>query len=262
MVGYRRPKNLRDLLVKADCTPPKNSRRENLRETQTKNTPLGGTTTARDTLRPMNKQSSILTYMNPTIESESLLNASTSACELSDRTHPVPIRSKSLTLIANPNLLRNRCIAKKKCNYCPMLNCTGTIKCHVTGKIFCTKKNITCRSSNLIYCITCKTCGKQYVGQTKRTILARFQGHCGKITTYLKHRKESPMLFRQQDKDAVGTHFSAADHNGTEDLIISVLAFITIPPQSQAALVYRLKVEKQWIHRMRCPAPTGLNILD
>jgi len=185
--------------------------------------------------------------MNPTIESESLLNASTSACELSERTHPVPIRSKSLTLIANPNLLRNRCIAKKKCNYCPMLNCTGTIKCHVTGKIFCTKKNITCRSSNLIYCITCKTCGKQYVGQTKRTILARFQGHCGKITTYLKHRKESPMLFRQQDKDAVGTHFSAADHNGTEDLIISVLAFITIPPQSQAALVYRLKVEKQWI---------------
>ena len=70
------------------------------------------------------------------------------------------------------------------------------------------------------------------------------------------------MFFRQQDKDAVGTLFTAADHNGTEDLIISVLDFKTIPPRSEAALVYRLKVEKQCIHRMRCPAPTGFNILD
>ena len=70
------------------------------------------------------------------------------------------------------------------------------------------------------------------------------------------------ILFRQQDKDAVGTHFSAEDHCGTQDLIISVLAYITLPPQSEAALVYRLKVEIEWIHRLRCPAPTGLNILD
>ena len=108
----------------------------------------------------------------------------------------------------------------------------------------------------------CKTCEKQYVGQTKRTILERFQGHCGKITAYQKRRKEEPILFRQLDKDAVGTHFSADNHHGTKDLIISVLAFITIPPQSEAALRYRLKVEKDWIHRMRCPAPQGLNILD
>ena len=70
------------------------------------------------------------------------------------------------------------------------------------------------------------------------------------------------ILFRQQDKEAVGTHFSADDHNGTEDLIISVLAFITSHPESKNSLDHRLKVEKEWIHRMRCPAPTGLNIFD
>jgi len=123
-------------------------------------------------------------------------------------------------------------------------------------------KNITCRSSNLVYCITCKECGKQYVGQTKRTILARFQGHCGKIRKYQTNRLEEPILHRQQDKDAVGLHFSADNHNGTEDLIISVLAFIKSTPLSQAALRYRLKVEKEWIHKLRCPAPLGLNILD
>ena len=91
---------------------------------------------------------------------------------------------------------------------------------------------------------------------------SRFQGHCTKITTYQKRRKEAPNLFRQLDKNVVGTHFSADNHNGIEDLNISVLAYITITPQSEAALKYRLKVEKDWIHRMRCPAPRGLNILD
>ena len=80
--------------------------------------------------------------------------------------------------------------------------------------------------------------------------MERFQGHCGKISTYQKHRKEAPILFRQLDKDAVGTHFSADNHRGTKDLIISVLAFITLPPQSEASLKFRLKVEKDWIHKM------------
>ena len=160
------------------------------------------------------------------------------------------------------NQIRNKCIAKKQCNYCPLLNTSGTIQCHVTKRDFLSKKNITCRSSNLIYCISCKTCGKQYVGQTKRTILERFQGHFNKIKTCQTGRREDPILFRKLEKDAVGTHFSAPDHNGTKDLIISVLAFITSPPQSLRALDHRLKVEKEWIHRMRCPAPRGLNILD
>ena len=187
---------------------------------------------------------------------------STSAVNLMERHITLPQRSASLTTLAKPNLMRNKCLAIKQCTYCPLLNRSGSITCHVTGKKYCTKKNITCRSSNLVYLITCRTCDKQYVGQTKNSILTRFQGHCGKITTYRKHRTEEPSLFRQLDKDAVGTHFSANDHRGIEDLNISVLAFISITPQSEAALRFRLKVEKEWIHRMRCPAPLGLNIFD
>ena len=83
------------------------------------------------------------------------------------------------------------------------------------------------------------------MGQTKRTILERFQGHCGKITLYLTRQEEEPLLIRMLDKDALGTHFSAPDLNGIPDLIISVLAYITLPPKSQAALVYRLKTKKK-----------------
>ena len=263
MVGYRRPKNLRDILVKADCCLPK----KKVHNTQTENTArnqflLGNPITLNPTEKTKNKQSSMLAFVQKIQSQDTPLATSTSVGNLMERPRPAINRSRSLTTLSKPNLMRNKCISKKNCKYCPLLNRKGTITCHVTGKKFCTKKNITCRSSNLVYCITCKKCDKQYVGQTKRTILERFQGHCGKITVYQKHRKEEPTLFQQLDKDAVGTHFSAEDHSGIKDLIISVLAFITIPPQSEAALRYRLKVEKDWIHRMRCPAPQGLNILD
>ena len=51
----------------------------------------------------------------------------------------------------------------RNCRYCPNLNQTGEITSSVTGKSYRTMKNVSCRSSNLIYCITCKLCSKQYV---------------------------------------------------------------------------------------------------
>ena len=263
VVGYRRPKNLRHLLVKADCSLPKKKVQPIPSDNTARNLFLhGNETTTTTTDKPKNKQSSMFDFVKKLQTQTTPLAHSTSATNLMERHTTLPQRSASLTTLAKPNLMRNKCIATKQCTYCPLLNRSGSITCHVTGKKYCTKKNITCRSSNLVYLITCRTCDKQYVGQTKNSILTRFQGHCGKITTYRKHRTEEPNLFRQLDKDAVGTHFSANDHRGIEDLNISVLAFISITPQSEAALRFRLKVEKEWIHRMRCPAPLGLNIFD
>ena len=194
MVGYRRPKNLRDLLVKADCSLPKNSKPTKSRDNQDRNNFLQWTTITTSPTKPRTTQSSMLDYVNKTLNQRRLLDSSNSATNLTDGTTQLPKRSTSMTSVAKPNLLRNKCQARKACNYCPLLDRSGTITCHVTGKKFCTKINITCRSSNLVYCITCRKCDKQYVGQTKRTILERFQGHCGKISTYKKHRVEEPIL--------------------------------------------------------------------
>ena len=90
----------------------------------------------------------------------------------------------------------------------------------------------------------------------------RFQGHFTKIQKCLKLGREDPILLRQLEKEAVGNHFSADDHNDTRNLNISVLTYILAPPDSQRSLEHRLKVEKEWIHRLRCQAPRGLNILD
>ena len=171
-------------------------------------------------------------------------SASTTAI-LRDNTRN-PNQTLSLTsLTVSKNMTINKCKWPKNCRYCPRLNKKDT----VTRTTHESKTNITCNSSNLIYCMTCLKCRKQYVGQTLRPIKDRFRGHFGKIKN-------------KDDRDAIGSHFSLPDHNGINDLEIYVLAFITPPPHSQTAKQMRDQVEKKWIHTLRCTGPYGLNIFD
>ena len=132
------------------------------------------------------------------------------------------------------------------------MNTSGKIICKATLVEYECKTNITCNSSNLIYCLTCTKCKLQYVGQTKGTIQKRFQGHFYNI------KKADP---KGKPLDPKGLHFLKPNH-AVNDVEIGILAFITITPLSKESLKLRLKVEKKWILLMRCPAPTGLNIFD
>ena len=137
----------------------------------------------------------------------------------------------------------------RKCQLCPHLNKSESFICHTTNEIFPCKYNITCKSTNLIYLISCNTCHKQYVGQTKNSLAQRFYSHFYNI----RHKKQN---------DAVGLHFSRPDHKCTRDITINVLDFIHLSPHTDRALSLRLQIEKSWIHKLRCPAPRGLNIFD
>ena len=138
---------------------------------------------------------------------------------------------------------------RNRCRYCPNLNKTGQIRCNATGQVFNCMKNISCRSSNLIYAITCTRCNKQYVGQTLLRVKDRFSKHYYDVEKGDKTK-------------AVGLHFSQTGHNGYKNIEISVLEFIRKPPRSPEAAIIRDRVEKRWIHLLRCPAPQGLNIFD
>ena len=61
----------------------------------------------------------------------------------------------------------NEC-PKTTCIYCDSMDKTGHIYSYMTKQSYESKFNICCQSSNLVYCLQCNTCGKQYVGQTKR----------------------------------------------------------------------------------------------
>ena len=227
LVAYKRPPNLANFLVRADCRSKLDSHSDP--QPQFVNP-----------VKQATKQTSIKDFFS----TNKPIAATTSLTDLHSRTN-LPRLSVSLVNLRKP---RRKC-TNFKCNFCPYLNKSPTITCTATGEIFPSKYNITCKSSNLIYCITCKTCKKQYVGQTKNTIVQRFQGHFFNI----RHKKQT---------DAVGMHFSQPDHRGLKDLSIQILEFIRLPPQSEKALYLRLTIEKSWIHKLRCPAPRGLNIFD
>ena len=87
----------------------------------------------------------------------------------------------------------------------------------------------------------------QYVGQTKRRLMDRFQGHLYNV---------------KKGTEQIGRHFTKPPHEGTKDMTIHILSYITQPSNGIAAKKARNKIELAWIHRLCTQAPFGLNILD
>ena len=111
-----------------------------------------------------------------------------------------------------------------------MLDKSGKIKSTYTEKEYMAKKNITCSSNNLIYCITCKKYKMQYVSQTGESIKKRFEGHKGNIG------------WKNLAEDT-GRHFNLKNHSGFSDIRVSILDFISLHPKSKEGLNMRLQVE-------------------
>ena len=86
---------------------------------------------------------------------------------------------------------------KTACIYCDSMDKTGHIYSYTTKQSYESKFNICCQSSNLVYCLQCNTCGKQYVGQTKR----KFREHFNNI------RKD-------HQNDPIGRHFNTTGQSG------------------------------------------------
>ena len=230
MVGYRRPKNLRDLLVRAKI--------------------------------PFKPQDSVVTQRpdtttNPTVVREEPTPSTSSSRQttldqfLVPGIKPTPgTHNSNLTSTkrkgTGPKELGFNFCNKNNCNYCKLLNKTGTITCHVTGLEYTSMSNVSCRSSNLIYCISCRVCGKQYVGQTLRRMRDRLSEH-----------------LRDMDKadlsKPLGLHFTKhVDH----PIEVTILEFIKKAPRSPQAQNIRNRVERRWIHLLRTPIPWGLNLED
>jgi hypothetical protein len=254
ITGYRRPKNLKDLLVKAEVRT-KNELATLKRQKSMK--PKASTLIFPEpNQKPLQRQTSILDFLNkgnPPTRTASLPNVN------KHREQPTALNKECEPFqTVSKNLCKNY-----RCKICPFLDKSDKITCHVTNQTHPCKFNITCNSSNLVYCICCKHCGQQYVGQTKRKISHRIQEHLLNIKHLSSHNRnqlyELPPSFVPH---AVGLHFSQMDHNGKDDVKVKILDFISFHPLSQKAKITRLKTEKNWIHTLRTPAPQGLNMMD
>ena len=60
-----------------------------------------------------------------------------------------------------------------RCKTCPILRVTDEFSSHTTGQSFKVKFHASCKSSNVVYLITCRRCGLQYVGETSQLLHTR-----------------------------------------------------------------------------------------
>ena len=92
------------------------------------------------------------------------------------------------------------CRRIKKCDLCPNKAMQGHVKSHFTKETYRTTKKVTCETRNVIYCLECKQCGKQYIGETKRSFRIRVNEHLGDIRNYRNYKP-------------VARHFNSKNHN-------------------------------------------------
>ena len=76
----------------------------------------------------------------------------------------------------------HRC-GDKRCNTCRLGTFGNTIPITSTNKTFTIRSPITCKTANVIYCITCKKCRDQYIGETEQEIHERQRGHLSDINS-------------------------------------------------------------------------------
>ena len=109
------------------------------------------------------------------------------------------------------------------------------------------KQRFTCNSRCLVYCLSCRRCGKLYIGETSRNLKTRFREHLQNIdkTTHLNDDNTN--------EDAnVAAHFNLGNHSKND---VQIKA-ITFAPHDT---IKRRVLEQKLISTLRTMNPHGLN---
>ena len=130
------------------------------------------------------------------------------------------------------------------CKTCPILVTLDKFSSRTTGKFFKVKIQASCKSSNVIYLITCRWCGHQYVGEKGQPFHLRVNGHWFDI----EHRKT--------DKSPVSSHF-----NGSLHTLADISVMVIQRSHSQDLCLCRVR-ESRWISTLGTSFPLGMNLWD
>ena len=128
---------------------------------------------------------------------------------------------------------------RTECKTCLMIPSTTTFKSTSNNTEYTRRIDLTCKTRNIIYLITCLKCKLQYVGETGRTLNERMIDHRSSI--------------KCNRATAVGIHFNEADHDVTCVSVIP-LEVVTHPANR--------KEREQWYQSLLgTKHPFGLNSL-
>ena len=129
----------------------------------------------------------------------------------------------------------------KRCFTCKLMTPTQIAKSS-SGASVKLKRQTNCKSANVIYLITCTQCGKQYVGETKRALNERMNGH------------RSDWTKRRFQRSPVAEHFHLQNHDFN-----SHVSLCCIDHDAQWSDDTRKARENYWIRRLNTMQPHGIN---
>ena len=150
---------------------------------------------------------------------------------------------EGVVMKSHPKKQKIRC-TKLFCDKCVKIDKSGEITSKTTERKYVAKQNVTCESSNLIYCLECKRCKMQYVGKTERPLKERLGEHLGTIKA------------NKGDTD-VPWHFNQADHQKRSDVKIYVIEFINRHPKTDEGKRLLALAEYHWIEKKAISFPAG-----
>ena len=137
-----------------------------------------------------------------------------------------------------------------RCDVCNYLAVGDSFSSHVTGTSYPVNHRLDCNSRNVVYLISCKVCGLQYVGSTTTKFRLRFNNHKSRLQAHSK------MSAANKDKDdTIYKHFHSDGHHGIQDVQIHLIDKVN----AKEDLIAK---EGQWAYRLRSVRPEGLNESD
>ena len=138
----------------------------------------------------------------------------------------------------------------RRCHVCKHLKIGESFTSKITGKRYSINFKLNCNSTNVVYLLSCKVCGVQYVGSTTTRFRLRFNNHKSRIRAHARLSLDD----KSRD-DLIYQHFNGQTHNGIKDLDIQLIDQVN----DERDLLDR---EGQWAYRLKCVKPHGLNESD
>ena len=129
-----------------------------------------------------------------------------------------------------------------RCLMCKHSASTDSFESHVTGRSYKILGDTSCHTNNCIYLISCKVCGKQYVGETG-DLRRRINNHRSTIKT-------------KRIQEPVAEHFNLAGHKWQD------MSVVVIDHNAHWTYTGRKHKEKFWMHRLKSFRPQGMNKMN
>ena len=120
------------------------------------------------------------------------------------------------------------CTRPKTYKYCTRISQSGKITNWNNNTTYNTITKCTCQSNNLIYCLECNWCHTKYVGQLRKRIIYRFQGHIFDI----KHNSNT----------TVAGHFYSHNDHTNPSMTIHILENIRLPKDIPRSIRDRMEL--------------------